>query len=549
MLGGLCVGLLAAVTAAAGAPGCSDDPGPLFGDTSGGGPPPAAALEPAGGGVRRLLSRQYVGSVRVLLGEVGAAAADPPPDAPISGLEAIGAAQLALPPSSVEKYEQSARKIAAAAVADPVTFHAIVPCAPSGPHDAACFGQFITGFGRLAWRRPLTAQEVSEVVAVADVAATEYGTFEAGVEDALSMMLQSPYFLYLIEVGEPDPDNPGVRRLTPLELATRMSMFLVQATPNRAVLDLAESGGLDEDDEIRDLARGLLATPEAQASLASFYEEVFRLRELDGVAKDPLLYPQFTGELRDAMRKETLLFLKDIIWDRDADAREIFDGKTAFVDQGLAALYGVAAPASDFSKTTLPEEQHRAGILGQASFLARFSHPGTTSPTRRGHFVQSVLLCTEIAPPPADVNPVLPPDDGMPKTMKQRLAVHQSVESCAGCHALMDPPGLALENYDAIGAFRTTDSGLPIDPSGSIEGFGEFASAADLGALLREDPRATRCMLRFLFRQSMGHIELPGERPALDALDEAFESQSFRIQEILVELCASPAFQLVGEPK
>ena len=158
-------------------------------------------------------------------------------------------------------------------------------------------------------------------------------------------------------------------------------------------------------------------------------------------------------------------------------------------------------------------------------------------------------LCTDIAPPPADVNPVLPADDGVPKTMKERLAIHQSAASCAGCHALMDPPGLALEHYDAIGAFRATDSGLPIDPSGAVEGFGQFASAADLGALLREDPRATRCMVRLLFRHSMGHVELPGERPALARLDEAFAAQDYRIQDLLVELCASPAFQLVGEPK
>lgn len=548
--------LLLAAAVAGGAASCSEDVGPLFPpdvSTSGDPPPPPpepADIDPAPGGVRRLLARQYLGSVKVLLGDVGVAAADPPQDSQLWGLEAIAASQLPMAPSAVEKYELSARNIAAAAVADSSTLAMILPCTPAGANDQACFGEFVTEFGRMAWRRPLTAVEVSEVVTAAQIGAAANNTWTAGIESAISALLQSPYFLYLVEVGEPDAENPARRRLTPLELATRMSMFLINATPDLALLDAAESGGLDDNTQVRALAKAMLARPEAKVALADFHDEVFELRELDAVSKDPDLFPQFTAQLRDAMREETQRFLADIVWTRNADSREIFDGKSTFVNSDIAWLYGIQAPAGEtYAKVTLPAAQHRAGILGQASFLTKFAHPNQTSPTRRGLFIQSVLLCTDIPPPPPGVNPNLPEDDGTPKTMKQKLAQHAKDPSCAACHGQMDGFGFALENYDAIGAFRVTDQGLPIDPTASMDGFGDFQSAEEIGALLRENPLATQCIVRNLFRQSMGHKELKGELPALLALDEAFVGADHRIQDILVELCASPAFQLVGEPK
>lgn len=521
--------------------------------TSGSGPENGTPepLAPAPGGLRRLLTRQYINSVRSIFGVPAALAAKPPPDSALHGFDAIGAAELSLPETAVESYEQSARDVALAVIEDPPTLEALLPCEPTGPADAACHQAFIEQVGRLAWRRPLDAGEVTLLLNIAKAAATEYSDFNAGIAYAISGLLQSPYFLYQVEVGNPDPAmTPPSRRLTPYELASRMSFFLLDTTPDPALLDHVEAGGLTTPEDIRDVAAKMIARQEAKAALLSFYAEVFRLNDITTVAKDPEFFPQFTPTLAESMRQETLLLLNDVVWERDADVREIFLADYAFVTPELAKLYGIPGATSGLLKATLPAEQKRSGILGAAAFLARFAHPARTSPTRRGNFIKTAFLCQEVPSPPPGVDTTIPTDDpSKPLTMKQKLESHMKDDTCKSCHKLMDPIGFALENYDPIGAFRTTDKGLPIDSTGSVVGFGDFASARDIGALLSEDPAATSCMIRNLYRNSMGHIESEGEMPAIEELEEAFAGSGYRVKDLLLELVANPAFQLVDEPK
>ena len=230
----------AALTMLAGivTPACSgDDLDDLFPALPGDG---SASFEPAPGGLRRMVASEYIGSIRVLLGDDAAEAATPPPDSSLHGFESIAAAELSLSPSAVATYEASARAVAQAAVSDPGALAALLPCQPAGPEDAACHRQLVTRTGRLAWRRPLEPAEIDRITAIAQQAATDYENFDAGVVYALSALLQSPHFLYLVEVGDPDPDNPSVRRLTPHELVTRLSFFLLDHTPDAALLDLAD---------------------------------------------------------------------------------------------------------------------------------------------------------------------------------------------------------------------------------------------------------------------------------------------------------------------
>jgi hypothetical protein len=507
-------------------------------------------LVPAPGGLRRLLARQYVSSVRSLFGDVAALAAKPPADSTLHGFDNVGATELALPATAIEAYEASARDVAQAVIDDAPTLDQIVPCEPTGVADSACYQAFVTKAGRIAWRRPLDAHETDLLVNLALAAAAEYQSFELGLGYAIMGLLQSPYFIYSVEVGEPDPQNPPFRKLTGYELASRMSFFLLDTTPDAALLDKVDAGALAMPEGVRAVAAEMVAKPQARAALASFFSELYRLRDLSALQKDTDQFPKFTATLPAAMKQEALELINDIIWVRNADARELFTADYAFVNAELAGLYGVAAPPAGFKKTTLPGEHKRSGILGSAAFLSRFSHPGITSPTRRGLFVQSSLLCDEIPPPPVGVDTTFPADDpNVPKTMKQKLQNHMKDPNCNSCHAKMDPIGFALENFDAIGGYRVADKGLPIDPTGSIEGLGSFASARDLGAILSEDPRGAACIIRNLYRNSMGHLETKGELPALRDLEEAFATSGYRVQTLLVELVASPAFQLVNEPK
>jgi hypothetical protein len=298
------------------------------------------------------------------------------------------------------------------------------------------------------------------------------------------------------------------------------------------------------------VAEEMLGLSEARWALDAFYAEVFRLREIDVMNKSAEVYPLYSPELQDSMREESLQLIRDIVWNQDTDARGMFDADYTFIDADLAALYGVSAPSgASFGKTTLPAAQQRRGLLGHAGLLALLSHTDSSSATRRGAFIQARFLCSPVPPPPADVVPTFPPDDGVPKTAKTKLEKHMEVASCASCHQMMDPIGFALEHYDGIGAYREKDNGLAIDPSGTIPNLGDFAGAAELAELIRNDERSALCLVRNLYRHSMGHLETKGELPALARLDEAFEQDGFRIQQLLVSIVQSPAFRQVTEPK
>jgi uncharacterized protein DUF1592/uncharacterized protein DUF1588/uncharacterized protein DUF1595/uncharacterized protein DUF1585/uncharacterized protein DUF1587 len=517
--------------------------------SSGTGGAPVVPIKPAPAGARRLIGRQYLGSIRTLLGDNAAVAATAPGDPQLNGFETIGATDLATPASSVETYETSALAVASAVVSDPAVVTTILPCVPNGATDYACLRSFVTTFGRLAWRRALTDAEITRVTAAGVAAAKAYNSFDAGLGTTISCLLQSPYFLYIIEIGAPDKDDPKVQRLTPLELATRMSFFLLNSTPDAKLLDDAEKGALDDEDGIRAAATAMLQRPEARTTLKAFYAEIYHLNELTSASKDPVLFPQFTPALKASMQEETLRLIDDVVWTRDADAREILSADYTFVDADLASLYGASVPqGGGFTKVTLPAVQKRAGILGQASFLTRGAHDKETSPTRRGNFVREAILCDPIPPPPPTVNPVLP-DDGTPKTVKQKLEQHMQDASCSGCHSMMDPIGFALENFDPIGQYRTTDQGFPIDTTAQTDDLGAFASAPELAVLLTKDPRSSYCMVEKLYRQSMGHLETAGEQPAVEDLRKAFAGKGHSVRSLLVELSASRAFRLVGAPK
>ncbi|MEP7123651.1 MAG: DUF1588 domain-containing protein, partial [Byssovorax sp.] len=249
-----------------------------------------------------------------------------------------------------------------------------------------------------------------------------------------------------------------------------------------------------------------------------------------------------------AMREETLHLIDDIVWDRNGDYRDVLDAGYTFVNADLASLYGLPAPSGDgseFLKVQLPDEQKRGGLLGQASFLSLFSHTALSSPTLRGKFVRERLLCEAIPAPPPNVNTVLPTDPNA-KTAREKLSVHQTAPGCKSCHQAMDLIGFGLENYDGIGAYRTTENGEVIDPQTTAEGIGAFDGAKGLGTLLRDEPRVTSCMVRNIFRGATGHIDTTGESAALIALDQSFADSGYHLQDLLVELVASDAFRLVG---
>lgn len=556
--------LLAASLVVAACAGASDDPptsagtgshgstgaGAHDGGSGGGGSggsepvPPFTAPGPT---LRRLLGRHYVNSVRDILGDAAAAAADPPADSSLNGFDSVGAAQLAVSDAAISQYESSALAIATAAMGDMAKIDAYLGCTPQGITDVVCHKHFIANFGLLAWRRPLDAKELDRYGLIAHTAAGKYNDFYAGITYAIAGMLQSPYFIYQVETGKPIAGNAeGLRHLTGYEIASRMSYFLIDTTPSPELLAAAAAGELDTADGVRNAAQALIAKPDARGALAAFYDELLRLRDLDGLAKDLTTYPQFSPTLAQAMREETLRLVEDVVWDLDTDVRDILDADHTFVNDELAAFYGMTPPGStDFSKVPVAAGQKRGGILGHASFLSLLAHAQATSPTLRGKFIREMLLCQAIPAPPNDVDTTLPSDTEA-KTMKEKLSQHQIDPSCSGCHKLMDNIGFGLENYDAVGAFRLQDNGVDIDAKTDVEGLGTFDGAGELGALLRNHPNVPECLVRNLLRASTGHLETDGEDPVIEGLSAGFASSGYRLQGLLVDLVASDAFRLVG---
>jgi len=504
---------------------------------------------PAPGGLRRLLSYQYIASVELLLGPEAAAAAIPPIDPSLGGFDTIAAAELSLSPPDVEQYERSANAIAIAAVSNPTVLGQTVPCIGGTDASDDCFTELARDFGKLAWRRPLTTEEIDAYAGIG-VATREWddGNLMTGVQYMLVALLQSPRFIYIVEIGT-ESDDGRPRELNQHEIATRLSFFLAGRTPTASLLSRADDGELDTEG-LRAAAWELLDDPRARTVVARFYDELLTIRDLSTKGKDPELFPQFGEVLAASMVEETHRLIEDVVFDQDGSVLDLIDADYTYVDDELAALYGVASPGEgNWALALLPPAQNRAGVLTHASVLSMFSHGDLNSPTRRGLFVQEQLLCSEIPPTPPEVVPVLP-DIDEPTTLRQRLEeYHLTDNSCAGCHLQMDPIGFAYEHFDPIGAYRTEENGLPIDSASEADGIGAFANAAELATLVKADPRLPRCLVNQVYTAALGFPQTDLQEPALDDLGDGFVSSDHNMRALLVELATSPLFRLVDEPK
>lgn len=496
--------------------------------------------------IRILLGRQYVNAVTDLLGAQAGLAAKTRADVTLNGFDAIGAAQISLTDADIDTYERSASAVAAAAVADPNNLAPYLGCTPTGPADGPCMSNFVSAFGYVAWRRPLEPVEIGRWANVGLTAAAEFGEFERGLEFVISGMLQSPNFIYQVEIGEPQQDGSDRRKLSSFELATRLSLFLLDTTPSRELLDAAGAGELDDEAGVRAWAEQLLLDPRARGAFDRYFEEVLYLRRLAEIAKDPGTYPGWSPYLAESMKVETLALIDDIVWLRDGDFRDILDAEHTFVNQVLAEHYGITYEGTGgFVQVPVPAGQKRGGIFGQAAMLSVLAHVSSTSPTVRGKFVRERMLCRSIPPPPPGVVTDLP-SAGEAQTMRERLAAHQENDQCRSCHAVMDPIGFGLENYDGVGLYRTLDNGATIDAASDLDGV-PFDGALELGQALRERDEFGWCSVLNMYRHATGHVEAAGEIAHLELVDDAFIDAEYRLKRLIVELVASPAFRYVGE--
>jgi uncharacterized membrane protein YgcG len=542
-----------------GGPGSGAGPGAGSGGVSGGagasgtaGAGAPGVFAPASGALRRLTSLQYRNSISDLFGGAVTATDDLEADTALSGFQSIGASLVSLSPHLVEQLETSALDVAHQALSNTATRATFVGCNPTAATDDACTSAFLTKFGRRAWRRPLTADEVTTLATLTKGIQTSMQSYFGGLEYGVTAILESPHFLYREELGTTDPRNPARVLFDDHELATRLAYFLWNTTPDDALLDAADAKQLTgtgpNGSGFVAQAQRLLTSPRATAGAQTFFGEYFRLGDLDTLPQLPTTFPQATATIGPAMRQETQQFFSDLAITRDGDMRTMFTAQSTFVNGELASLYGLpGVTGTAFVPATLPANGLRAGYLGQGSFLALNAHSTVTSPTYRGKFIREMLMCETIPPPPMNVPPLPPDVPSAPQTMKQKLTVHRQNEPCATCHSLMDPLGLSFENFDGIGAFRTMDAGQVIDATGTLDGM-SFNTPRDLETLLSQDPKTMACVARNLYRYVTGHIESGGEEPAITALVQAFSSGQFHFSGLVNGMLASAAFTTAAPP-
>jgi len=521
--------------------GSGSDAGSSGGDDTGA----AACVDerPGPTHLRRLSASEYRGSIAVLL---GAGLPDPtvdfPDDAVVGGFD-NNAEALATSDLHVERWRDAAEQLAAAVIADPDRRAGVVGCDPTGPDRDACLEAFARRFGRLAWRHTLDYEEIAGLLAVADAAAADADPW-AAIALVIEAVLQSPSFVFRVELGEPDPQVPERIPLRGVEVATRLSLLLVGATPSAELLDLAEAGGLADAEGVEAAAHELLADPRAVAALREFHGQWLQLPVLEHVARDPAVYPAWTPTLGLAMAESTRRLVDEHVWSEGADFLDVLVADHAWLDAELAALYDVAVATDDFESVQLPAGQRRSGILGQASTATVTGKNDAGLAIFRGKFIREVLLCESLPPPPQNVPAI--PDPVAGESDQERLSRHRSDPACSGCHALLDPLGFGLAELDAIGRWRELDStGAPVDARGSRSGWDgyEFDGAVELAALLRSDPAVADCVVRQLFRWSAGRRETDADTCTLDALATEFEASDHSLLSLLVVYVRSDAFR------
>jgi hypothetical protein len=372
-----------------------------------------------------------------------------------------------------------------------------------------CARGILKAFARRAWRRPVAEAEVDTLLGPWRTAERVGLPAEEGLRGGLEATLISPHFIFRVET-DPTPASDSPHRLTDHELATRLSYFLWSTMPDDELARLADLGLLQKDDELARQIDRLLADARADRLGHTFATRWLDVEGVESHEVNPRSFPRYTPALAASMRTEVRRLFLDFLRG-GTPSIELLTARFSYVDGPLAAHYGLTLPSASAGGAAAPLQRvelagvPRRGLLTTAAVLMTTSHSVRTSPVKRGQYVMERVLCAEVPPPPPGVE-TLPETGGTPTTLRQQLEAHRKQPACAGCHVLMDPIGLGLETYDAIGRYRATDRGLPIDTGGALPDGTRFRDALDLAEALARDPRAARCQAQKLATFALGRL-------------------------------------------
>ncbi len=509
---------------------------------------------PTSGGpltIRRLTEAQYRNIIADVFGTQIVVAGRFDPIVRTEGLLAIGAGRATITPSGIERFAALAHTIAEQVVS-PDNRNTLIPCQPAkaAAPDERCATEFFQQTARLLYRRSIKPEDIAVPLRIARQAAVARQDFYAGLAYGLQTLLTAPDFLFIAETAQSDSADKKKLLLDSFSRASRLSFMLWNTTPDDTLLQAAEQGLLGSQDGIEAQVDRLMASPRFKLGVRAFFTDMLSLDDFATLEKDTQLFPAFGLAAAEDSREQVLRTLVDELVTRDGNYRDIFTTRRTFMSSPLGMVYRVpAARPGGWAPFEFAADDPRAGIQTQLSFVALHSHPGKSSPTLRGKAIRELLLCQRVPDPPGDVNFDGFNDPNSPnKTARLRLDAHATDPACAGCHKLMDPIGLALENFDGAGQIRLTENGEPIDASGELNGF-KFADARGLGQAMREDPAATSCLVRRVYSYAAGRAIERGERDWMADLEQRFADDGYRLRPLLKQIATSRALQAIAPPK
>ena len=444
----------------------------------------------------------------------------------------------------------------------------IFTCRPTAQdEELACAEEILSRIATRAYRRPLEDNDLEGLMSFY-IAGSESGNFESGIKTALQAILASPHFLFRLERSAPPTEHarggdddraagnadalpPTVFPIDDLALASRLSFFLWGTVPDQELIDLASAGELSKPETLAQQARRMIADPRARALSTRFASQWLRLQDLEKVHPDALRYPQFDQTLAEAMREETLQLFDSIVKE-DASLLELLSANYTFVNERLARHYGLPNVAgSHFRKVPL-EDPERRGLLGHGSILTLTSHANRTSAVLRGKWVMEVLLGSPPPPPPPDVPDLEATEekvDGRILTVRERMEEHRSNPSCNSCHRIIDPIGLALENFDVTGAWRTKEGDSPVDASGRLYDGRQISSPSDLREALLDRPVAlATTFTENLLAYAVGRRVEYHDMPTVRQITSSARDNEYRISSFIVGVVLSDPFRMTSLP-
>ncbi len=481
----------------------------------------------------RLTRAEYEGTVRRVFGDT---LADTFAFERLPGDGTAGAfssnANLLVDEDSVQAYRDVAER-AAPSLAEAAT------CS-----DRTCVEDYLEVIGAGLFRRPMTTEESSAFLHLYDGAESP----EVGVRLLITALLQSPQFLYRIELGD-EIVHENTVALTGQELATRLAYFFWRESPDDALLAAADAGDLDTVEGVRHAATRLFDDPRADRMIRDFYRGWLGLQHTAQRDLDAEDYPEFEG-LRDDMMAETETFTLALMRG-SADYRALLTADYTYASDALAAHYGASAGEME-EGVALPrvslDGTRRSGLLTQAAVVVAHTSDEATAGVHRGKFLRESFLCLTLPPPP-DVDAIVEPDPNL--STRERFEAKTSPPGCINCHALLNPAGFLLEHYDLMGGWRDMDGSFPIDASGGLPGsdiYGDLDGAIQLGDALADSPMAHECIVRQWFRYAMARKEAPEDGESIDAVLTHFTESGLNLRELVIELTTTPAFRLRRAP-